>query len=150
MWIIYSFLVAIFTAAKSVSSKKSLRSVDEYVVSWFMAFLPGIFILPFYLFNPIPSLGDDFWTVLIADCLLSAVALVWSIRALLKSDLSVTMPLVAFTPLFMLLTGYLMLREVPDAGGFVGVVLVVIGAYFLNIKERKNGYMAPVQGASPR
>lgn len=142
-WIIYSFLVALFTAAKNVSSKKSLRSVDEYVVSWFLAFLPAVFILPLYFFTPVPVLGNNFWTVLIADCLLSAIATVWSIRALLKSDLSLTTPLVAFTPLFMLLTGYLMLGEMPDAGGVTGVVLVVVGAYFLNIKERRNGYIAP-------
>jgi drug/metabolite transporter (DMT)-like permease len=142
-WIIYALLTALFNAAKSVSSKKSLRSLDEYVVSWFICFLPGVLILPYYFFTPIPPLGNDFWSVLIADCLLSAIAAVWSTKALLKSDLSITTPLAAFTPLFMLLTGYLMLGELPTTAGAVGVILVVIGAYFLNIKERKNGRIAP-------
>jgi len=142
-WIIYALLTALFNAAKSVSSKKSLRSLDEFVVSWFLCFLPGMFILPYYLFSPIPPLGGDFWTVLIADCLLSAIATVWSTKALLKSNLSIVTPLSAFTPLFMLFTGYLMLGELPTAMGAIGVVFIVIGAYFLNIRERRNGQLAP-------
>ena len=144
-WIIYALLTAVFNAARSVASKQSLRHLDEYVVSWFISILPALLLLPVFLLGlqPVPALGEMFWPVLISDCLLSAIATVWSTKALLKSDLSVTTPLVAFTPLFMLVTGYLMLREAPNPAGLVGVLLVVGGAYFLNIRERRSGWRAP-------
>ena len=142
MWIFYAFLVALFSALKGVSGKKSLRSLDEYVVSWFAFFLSGVFILFSFLFIDFPALGENFYPVLFLDCLLSAAAAVLSTKSLL-SDMSVSVPMMAFTPLFMLLTSYLMLGEIPSVSGFVGVILVVIGAYCLNIRERKNGWTKP-------
>lgn len=143
MWILYSLLVAVFNSAKSVSSKKGLRSLDEYVVSWFIYFLPAVFILFIFLFIKFPVFGSMFFPILIVDCALSVVATVWSVKALINSDLSITMPMSAFTPLFLLGTSYFMLGEFPSRGGFIGVILIVIGTYFLNIKERKNGWKAP-------
>lgn len=142
MWIAYSFLVALFSSLKSVASKKSLRSLDEYVISWFIFFFSGVFLSLFFLKADIPELGNVFWIVLVLDCLPSALAAVMSIKAL-KSDISAAVPMTAFTPLFILLTGWLILGEVPGELGFVGIVLIVAGAYILNIRERKNGWRAP-------
>lgn len=142
IWIAYALLVAAFTALKSTAGKKCMRNLDEYVVAWFMQIIPGILISLAFLFVNIPVLGGIFWPVLIADCLLSAIAAVWSTKALI-SELSLTIPLVAFTPLFLILTGWLMLGEVPSAAGIIGVVLIVVGAYVLNYRERKNGWLAP-------
>lgn len=149
MWIIYAFLTAFFSAVKGVAGKKSMRSLDEYVVAFFMHIFAGCFIAGYFLFNPIPALGNMFWTVLIVDCLLSALAAVWSTKALI-SEFSTTVPLTAFTPLLLLLTSYLMLGEVPSLFGFVGVVLIVIGVYILNIRERKNGWSAPLRALVKR
>ena len=142
MWIVYALLVAVFTSLKSVASKKSLRSLDTFVISWFLFFFSGIFLSLFFLKSDIPELGNFFWIVLVLDCLPSALATVMSIKAL-ESDMSAAVPMTAFTPLFMLLTGWLILGEAPSGFGFVGVVLIVAGAYILNIRERKNGWRAP-------
>lgn len=145
MWIIYAFLTAVFNAMKSVSSKKSLRSLDEYVVSWFIYFLPAVFILFAFFFVEFPKLGYMFYPILIVDCLLSAVAAVWSTRALINSDLSVTTPMTAFTPIFMLATSFLMLGEFPNNSGLIGIILIAAGTYCLNIGERKNGWKMPLK-----
>jgi drug/metabolite transporter (DMT)-like permease len=143
MWVIYALLTAVFNSLKNVSSKKGLRSLDEYVVSWFIYFLPAVFILFYFLFVEFPHFGPDFYPVLILDCILSVIATLLSMKALLKSDLSIVMPMTAFTPLFMLGTSYVMLGEFPDSAGCAGVVLIVVGTYFLNIKERRNGWIMP-------
>ncbi|MDD3006373.1 MAG: DMT family transporter [Candidatus Pacebacteria bacterium] len=141
-WIVYALLVALFSALRGVSSKKSLRSLDEYVVSWFAFFFSGVYILISFLFIDFPVLGENFWSVLFLDCLLSATAAVLSTKSLL-SDMSVSVPMMAFTPLFMLLTSYLMLGEIPSGSGFIGVIFIVFGSYFLNIKKRKDGWTKP-------
>lgn len=142
MWMVYAFLTAVFCAFKGVAGKKSLRSLDQYVVAWFMQIVPGILLVAYFLFMPFPSLGEKFYPALIADCFLSAIAAIWSTKALI-SEFSVTVPLTAFSPLFLFLTSYLMLGEVPSGSGFVGVVLIVVGAYVLNLSERKNGWKEP-------
>lgn len=142
MWIFYALLVALFNAAKSVASKKSLRSLDAFVVSWFIFFFSGTFLSLFFLRADVPELGSSFWLILVLDCLPSALAAILSTKALM-SDLSTAVPMTAFTPLFMLLTGWLMLGEVPNGFGFVGVILIVAGVYILNIRERKNGWVSP-------
>lgn len=64
-------------------------------------------------------------------------------KALKISPLSLITPLSAFTPLFLLITSPLMLGEVPNSAGIAGVVIVVVGMYFLSIKDVKQGYLAP-------
>lgn len=142
IWILYSLLVAVFVAFRSVVSKKSLQNLDQYVVAWFIQIIPGILIAFTFLFTEIPYLKNMFFPVLVLDCFLSAVAAVWSTKALF-SEVSVAIPMVAFTPLFLLATGYLMLGEVPSKAGFVGVILIVAGSYILNYKEKKNGLLKP-------
>lgn len=142
IWILYSLLVAVFVAFRSVVSKKSLQNLDQYVVAWFIQIIPGILIAFTFLFTEIPYLKNMFFPVLVLDCFLSAVAAVWSTKALF-SEVSVAIPMVAFTPLFLLATGYLMLGEVPSKAGFVGVILIVVGSYILNYKEKKNGLLKP-------
>lgn len=65
-------------------------------------------------------------------------------RAIQISPLSLTMPFMAFTPLFVIGTGWLFLDELPSAAGLAGVVLVVAGAYALNLHQVRRGWAAPL------
>ncbi|HEX3012931.1 MAG TPA: DMT family transporter, partial [Methanobacterium sp.] len=51
-------------------------------------------------------------------------------------DLSLTIPLLSFTPLFLLIMSPLILGQYPTLLGIIGVILIVIGSYVLNIKRR--------------
>lgn len=143
MWILFSLLVALFNAARGVATKQSLKDFDKYVVSWSMHLVSGCLILLLFFFVDFPVLQQGFWSVFVADCALSAIATVLSVKALIKSDISLVMPMSAFTPIFMLFTSFVMLGECPSINGFMGVILIVAGAYCLNIKEKKRGWLAP-------
>jgi drug/metabolite transporter (DMT)-like permease len=64
-------------------------------------------------------------------------------KALKHSDLSISVPMLAFTPLFLLVTSPLIVGEFPTPLGLVGIILIVSGSYILNINEFKKGYLAP-------
>ncbi len=68
-------------------------------------------------------------------------------RSLHESDkdlpLSLTVPMLAFTPLFLLVTSPLILGELPSSIGLMGVLLIVLGTYVLSIKDVREGYLAP-------
>ena len=63
------------------------------------------------------------------------LALFCYLKAIQVSPLGLTMPFLAFTPLFVIGTAWLFLGEVPSAAGVGGVVLVVAGAYALNLHQ---------------
>ena len=71
------------------------------------------------------------------------VTTVLYMKALRYSDLSISVPMLTFTPLFLLVTSPLILGEFPSLLGLLGIFLIVSGSYLLNIKEWKQGYLAP-------
>ncbi|MCK5332414.1 EamA family transporter [Candidatus Parcubacteria bacterium] len=143
LWMIFAFLTAISNSFKGVYGKKSSKTVDVYVVSWFLRFFGVVFLLPFFYFFEIPTLGDDYWMALLIGGSLNAITTVLFIKALKISDISIVSPIATFTPLFLLVTSPLIVNEFPTTIGFIGVLFIILGSYFLNINEIKNGYLEP-------
>lgn len=143
MWAILSFLTAFFESTKDVFSKKVLNNVDEYVVAWSLRFFALPFLLPILFFTEIPKLGDKFLFALIIGGSLNIVATILYMRAIKLSDLSIATPMVTFTPLFLLITSPLIVKEFPSAFGIVGIFLIIVGSYMLNINKKSQGYLAP-------
>ena len=66
-------------------------------------------------------------------------------RALQVSPLSLTVPFLAFTPVFLLGTGFIILHELPAPVKILGVVLIVIGSLAMHRKLFAYGWLAPVK-----
>ncbi|MEA2033169.1 MAG: EamA family transporter [Euryarchaeota archaeon] len=143
LWFIFAFLTAFFEATKDVLSKKSLKDVDEYVVAWSLPCFALPFLLPILLFTEIPPLGERFWLALVTGGTLYAFTLVLYMKAIKSSDLSITVPMLTFTPLFLLITSPVMVGEFPGIFGLIGIFLIVTGSYLLNINKKSRGYFAP-------
>jgi drug/metabolite transporter (DMT)-like permease len=60
-------------------------------------------------------------------------------QAIRSSPLSLTLPYLAFTPAFNTLTAYLVLGETVTLSGFSGILLIVFGAWLLNLQATQNG-----------
>lgn len=146
-WLIFGILTAFFEAVKDVFSKQNLKKNDEYVVAWSLAFFSAVFLAPFLFFIEIPQLNPQlnpqFWIALLIGGSINAVTAILYIKAIKLSDLSLTLPLVALTPLFMLLTSPLIVGEYPNFFDCIGIFLIVTGSYLLNIQEKSQGYLAP-------
>lgn len=106
-------------------------------------------------FSPLPT----FLIYLVMDVSLVAVANLLYFRALQVSPLSLCLPFIAFTPIFLIPTGYIMLRELPSTVKLIGVVLIVVGSLVMHrqlfavswaepfraiIRERGSRYMLMV------
>ncbi len=124
LWILFAFLGAFFESMKDVFSKKalnSIRNIDEYVAAWPMRFFAMPFLLSLLLFVEIPVIGDGFWGALLVSGGLNTVTTILYMKALKLSDLSVTVPMVTFTPLFLLVTSPLIVGEFPGGLEFLGL-----------------------------
>ena len=142
-WLILASLSAFFEAVKDVVSKHNLKANDEYVVTWSLTFFTAAFLTPLLFIIEIPPLNQQFWIALLIGGIMNAVIALLYIKAIKLSDLSLAVPLVALTPLFMLLTSPLIVGEYPNFFDGIGVFLIVMGSYLLNIKEKSQGYLAP-------
>ncbi len=139
IWFVFSILTALSESCKDVFSKKGLANIDEYVIAWALRF----FALPILFFIKMPPLGQEFWIALVVGAGLNAVCTILYMKAIKQSALSLTVPLVALTPMFLLLTSPFMIGEFPDLSGVLGIVLIVIGSYVLNFNASSWGYFAP-------
>ena len=139
IWLVFAFLTAFFESMKDVFSKKSLKDVDEYIVALALRLFSLPFLLPLLFFVEMPDLGEKFWVTLFVAGALNVLATILYMKAIKHSDLSVAVPMITFTPLFLLATSPLIVGEFPNFIGFVGVILIVLGSYTLNIKERHKG-----------
>lgn len=66
-------------------------------------------------------------------------------RALQISDLSASVPFLAFTPVFLIPSGYVMLGELPPPIKLLGVALIVAGSLAMHRKQFALGWLAPVR-----
>jgi drug/metabolite transporter (DMT)-like permease len=57
--------------------------------------------------------------------------------AIRDSALSLTLPYLAFTPVFTVLSAWLLLGEQVTAQGLAGIALMMLNAYELNIKHAR-------------
>ncbi|MDZ7360790.1 MAG: DMT family transporter [candidate division KSB1 bacterium] len=153
-WVVLSLLKALCESLKDVFSKKGLADIDEYVIAWSLRFFALPFLLPMLLFVKIPALGDQFWPALLLGGGVNVVTSVLYMKAIKESALSLAVPMVAFTPLFLLLTSPFMVGELPDLPGIIGILLIVLGSYILNFSAASRGYLAPfralLQARGPR
>jgi len=97
----------------------------------------------FAIIDGIPSIDYRLVWVFMFGLPLELVALLLYIRALSISPLSLTVPFLSFTPVFLLISSPIILGEHPSLKGIIGVIIIVIGVYTLNFKSMKNGFFYP-------
>ena len=71
-------------------------------------------------------------------------------RALQLTPLSLCVPYLAFTPLWLLMISFFLVHETPTMRGVVGVCVITLGAYMLNANAGKDGVGEKADAKSPR
>ena len=145
MWFLFASLTAFFEACKDATGKQSLKTLDEYSVLFSFMAVGVVLMLPILWFSKgIPTLQPNFWWALLIGGGLNILAFTLYVRAIKIADLSLTVPLVTLTPLFLLVTSPLIVNEQPTLADAIGVVLLVIGSYVLNITPSRQNIWAPL------
>lgn len=143
-WFVYAFICALSLATADALSKKALDdNTDPYIVAWVRTGYAAPFIAVIIPFIDIPELDRIFFIITFLAVPLDIIAVLLYIRAIKVSPLSLTLPFLSLTPVFLIVTSYIFLGEKPDEFGFIGVILVVIGAYLLNVHTISQGFLAP-------
>ncbi len=144
-WLFFAFLCAFGEALKDITSKKGLQKLQPLTISWIFFGTTTVLCVPLLYFETTPSIGPHYWWALIAHSSLYGSSVYLYMRAISVSDLSLTVPITMFTPIFMLITTPIMLDEWPSELGLLGTVLIVLGSYLLNISKVSDGALAPIK-----
>lgn len=144
MWVIFAVLNPIVDAARNVFSKKASLNVDSLVVSWVNNLIPLFFFSPVLFFIEL-KFNNQFITSLIVSGMINTAAAILYHRAISKGDISVVVPMLSFTPLFLLIMSPIIVGEFPTFKGLIGILLIVFGSYTLNLDFRKEGFLFPLR-----
>lgn len=157
---VLSLLTAVFWSGLDVTRKKLIANVTTWAaVAGLTAFqLPILAVLlgagEFFELQGqvasllLPTLPEDlaaeYWLWAGATIFLNLLANYFFFRSVEESPLSLTIPYLSFTPVFSAFAGLAFLGEIPDALGWVGIMVVTLGAFLLNRGNPEDGLLAPL------
>jgi len=135
-WYILTIFSAVLIGFYEISEKKALFKEHSYDFLAAFSFLMFILSLPIlYLGNIEPVNRLNLLLILIA-CVFTVALYILATRALRHLDVSEFSPLMNLSPLFLFFLSWFFLSEMPSFINILGIVLIVLGAYFLELKQR--------------
>ncbi len=138
-----AFGTAISEALKDVTSKHNLHHIDEYTAAFSMHLVQSLLLIPIVIYLGLETMSTRFLWALLASSVLQLGVILLYFKAIKRSEISVTLPLITLTPLFMLITSPIMIGEFPSTLGLVGILLIVTGTYISNMSEDPKKVFAP-------
>jgi len=145
LWVLYALIAAFSLATADAISKKAMGESDEYVIAWVRQGYSLPFLALIFLYIDIPDLDRTFWLTLFFLIPLEMTAILLYMKAIKTSPLSLTIPFLSLSPLFIILIAFVLLGELPDKSGLMGILLIAAGGYLLNIRATKEGLLGPIR-----
>jgi len=144
MWVLLSLYFALWTAIYLPIAKKVLKSTSPTI----FLFISSIFLIVFMLIalsiqGGFPHVSNKFTVLMITSAIFDLVAFILSLWAIKLSPISLLAPINSFNPVFVTIIAMFTLHEIPTSQKLIGILIIVLGSYFLNITDVKNGLLAP-------
>ena len=145
LWIFLALLGAITNAGYFIIIKRYIATLDPKVLTGVGFTCGGLLLLAFSAIRGIPVIGQDLYSAVAVTAVLNIVSLALIFKALSSTDLSLSIPMLSFTPVILIGTSYLLLDEIPSVAGVAGICIIVIGSYVLNISSSDEHFLDPVR-----
>jgi len=132
-WLLLSLLCAFALASADAATKAWLRDYSAHELTLIRLTLTAAFMAPLLLqLPPLAELPAAFWYWIAALVPLEILAMFLYMAAIRDHPLALTVPYLAFTPVFVILIAHWILGETVSAAGATGIGLIVAGAWLLN------------------
>jgi len=143
MWYFISVLSGFFFASADALSKKESQRTSAIVLAWVREFYALPFLLPILFFIEIPELKPGFWGAILLCVAIDLITTFLYMKAIQIAPLSLTIPYLGLTPLFLLIVPVIVIGEHLSLIGIIGVILVSLGTYVLQLDRAKYGFLEP-------
>lgn len=148
-WIPFAILAALISAGRRVYEKHLTGVFGNFSMGFviqFFSLAPTVvllFLIP-HSFE-IPKLTLDFWLpLLIIWVVLYPIQTYLLYRGLREGELSLVTPIMALLPVLNVFSSFVILGEIPSIFGFIGIIVIVIGTYFILYQGRGVSISKPV------
>jgi len=150
VWVYLALTCAFANATSDALLKRSLTPDNELLLAWLKL---GIALPPLYaalwVSAQLPGAGPPapsgaFYRAVACALPLEVLALVLYTKALRLSPLSLTIPFLSLTPLFLILFAYVVAGQHVSLRGAAGITLIATGSYLLNLGAAPRGVWEPV------
>jgi drug/metabolite transporter (DMT)-like permease len=145
LWFLFSIACAVFYGGHSALVKHVMDRVHFFLITWACAcFSMPIFFAVLYV-QGLPDIQSGFMTYFLVSLVINFLTWPLFVLAIREADISLVMPLLAFTPVFILGVEWVLRSRFPGAAGLSGIALIVSGAYVLNLGSIRQGIFAPIR-----
>lgn len=132
MEIVYVCGRLIFSLASNVYQKKlSHQGLHPFFIVATTYCVLSLLAAPFLGVIELKHVTNTFWVNVSLASLFDVAGWMFLVLSLSKTDLSVFGPLNAYKVVVSMLLAVLFLNEIPSAQGFLGVLIIVVGSFFL-------------------
>ncbi|EHO43073.1 DMT family transporter [Caldithrix abyssi] len=135
LWFILSVLTGTFFGVQSVLLKILSKYFEQTFVLKYLFLIAGILLLPAIFLSPTRVELRLFLMAFSISLVLNTVAYHLLLKAIAHYPVSIVMPYVGLTPLFLTMTSYLILGEALTKGKIVGIIFIVLGGFILQLPE---------------
>ncbi len=146
-WLALSLICAFALASSDAAAKHWMQSAGAREMVVVRLGLSGLLLTPWVLTFELPPLPLPFWGWLAVLMPLELIAMLLYMRAIRDHPLALTVPYLAFTPVLVVITGWIVLGETVSGIGLLGILLVVAGSWLLNFEQA--GRLTPATALAP-
>jgi drug/metabolite transporter (DMT)-like permease len=107
------------------------KGIHPLFVNFLTYFLLSVFCLFLSVFVNWPALPRQFWVYSVLGGIAGAFGNGFLIRALQNGELSILGPINSYKSVVGIIGGIVMLGEIPDLWGILGIVLIITGSYYV-------------------
>jgi drug/metabolite transporter (DMT)-like permease len=144
-WFFIALTCAFSTACCDGLSKYIMRDNDEWITGTAILGISLVFMLPVFLSCECKPFTPELAVLFAVVLPLEIVAYYLFLSSIRMAALSLTVPLLAFTPVLTIASSALILGEKVSTAGAVGISLVTVGAYILNGNLANQSFWAPIR-----
>lgn len=141
-WFILALGTAFLTAVAALLNKKAMRYWSEPLLILVSSVVIAAVLFPFSDWG---GVSGSFFLYLPISTGLHICASILNLKALKAGNLSEVFPLINLTPLFMFATSPVISGEFPRPATVPGILLIVVGAYLLNMKNGQTDFFKPLK-----
>ena len=136
-WYLLAIISALFSAGAAILEKKILFKERALSFSSLLAIFNLIIAIPFFFFTDLHVLTMVSLLVLLFKSFLGALAFLCVMLGIKNLELSKALPLLVLTPGLVAIGGFIFLKEALTSLEVVGIILLLIGTYILQLKSRQ-------------
>jgi drug/metabolite transporter (DMT)-like permease len=144
-WFFIALSCAFLTACCDATSKRIMQDHDEWLTGTVILGLASMILLPVFLSLDLKPVSFKLVALMTIVLPLEILGYYLFLSAIRMGALSLTVPLLAFTPVLTILTSALLVGEHISLKGGFGIGLVTLGAYVLNADLMTQNLMAPIK-----